>query len=160
MPRLERTQRGWTYGDTLLKAVCNIEDLKQRELHEYPDNPAYSDYFLTTDEWRLRVKVCRVRHVERNENAWHLQTLRNSDSVIYVMSGAGEALLERDRWVPVRTGDLVYSSAGVPHGIRVSESGNELWYLSVEGPGPLTIGDVDGRPHSVVGNGPPSDRKH
>src|SRR3954467_2434558 len=103
MPRLERTGSGWAYGDQLIRAVFNIEDIKQAELYEYPDNQEHADYFLTTNKWRLRVKACRLRHANSTPKPWHLQTLRTSDSVFYVMSGQGEALLKKDTWAPVRT---------------------------------------------------------
>ena len=160
MATLQRTESGWTFGDQLIRAVYNLDDVKERGIHEYPDNPEYSDYFLTTDDWRLRVKICCVRYTSTNENKWHLQTLRSSDSVLYIMSGEGEALIERDRWVPVREGDLIYSNAGQPHGVRVRKPDQEIWYVSVEGPGPVAIGDLNGRSTAVVGNGPPAGREH
>jgi quercetin dioxygenase-like cupin family protein len=157
--RLERN-RGWFQGDTLLKTMFNIEDIKQEKIHEYPDNPEYADYFLTKDDWRLRVKVCRIRHAPHNKNRWHLETNGHSDCAIYVMSGEGEALVEKNVWTPIRTGDVFHSSPGQPHGLRVTRPGQELWYISVTSPGPVSIGDVNGRLYQIVGNGPPKGRDH
>jgi mannose-6-phosphate isomerase-like protein (cupin superfamily) len=160
MSTLQRTERGWSFGDILIRAVSNIEDIKQWGVHEYPDNPEYADYFLTTDDWRLRVKVCRVRYAPDNQNKWHLETHLNSDCTFFIMSGEGEALLGKDKWVPVRRGDLVYANASQPHGIRATQPDQEVWYVSVTGPGPVAIGDVNGKPHTMVGNGPPEGREH
>jgi glyoxylate utilization-related uncharacterized protein len=160
MPTLERTEYGWTVGNQVIKPVYNFHDIRERGIEEYPDNPEYADYFLTTDDWRLRVKLCRIRFAAANDNPWHLQTLTHSDCSFYLLSGRGEALLDKDRWVPVQAGDLIYWNAGQPSGIRVSDSNDEIWYLSVEGPGPIAIADVDGNLHSVVGNGPPPERTH
>ena len=152
--------RGWVYGEHLLKAVYNLAEIQEAGLQQYDDNSEYSDYFLTTDEWRLRVKVCRVTYSADPGTPWHHQTLATSDCAIFVMSGTGEALLDTDRWERIRPGDLFYSQAGQMHGVRVCEPDQEIWYLSVEGPGPVVIGDVDGKPRAIAGNGAPDGRVH
>jgi mannose-6-phosphate isomerase-like protein (cupin superfamily) len=160
MPTLERKENGWALGDQLIKSAYNFSEIRTKGIHEYPDNPEYADYFLTTDDWRLRVKLCRIRFAADNDNRWHLQTLTHSDCSYYIFSGQGEALLDKDRWVPISAGDLIYWNAGQPSGIRVTDPAEEVWYLAVEGPGPVAIADVDGNLHSVVGNGPPPERTH
>ena len=160
MARLERKENGWMLGDTLVKAVYNIDDIKARGVHTYADNPEYADYFLTTDEWRLRAKVCRITYAPQNPNKWHLQTHGNSDSAFYIMSGEGEALVGPDKWSAIRPGDLYYANAGQPFGIRVTKAGDEVWYVHVAGPGPVSVGDLQGKLCDVVGNGAPAGREH
>jgi mannose-6-phosphate isomerase-like protein (cupin superfamily) len=84
------------------------------------DNPEYADYFLTADDWRLRVKICRVTYAPNNPNPWHLHFHSHSDTAHFIMSGDGEALMENDTWAPVQAGDLIYAKPGQVHGIRVT----------------------------------------
>jgi mannose-6-phosphate isomerase-like protein (cupin superfamily) len=160
MPAIERTPTGYMFGDALVKAIFNIEEVMKTGLHEYPDNPEYADYFLTADDWRLRVKICRVTYAPNNPNPWHLHFHSHSDTAHFIMTGDGDALMEKDTWAPVQAGDLIYAKPGQVHGIRVTRPDQEVWYVSVVGPGPVTIGDLSGRIIDVVENGPPAGRTH
>lgn len=160
MPTLVRTPTGYMLGDVLVKAMFNFDEIRQAGVHAYPDNPEYADYFLTGDDWRLRVKICRVTYAPDNRNRWHLHFHSHSDTAHFILAGEGEALMDKDTWAPVRAGDLIYAKAGQVHGIRVTQPGQEVWYISVTGPGPVTIGDLNGKLYAVVGNGPPPGRTH
>jgi quercetin dioxygenase-like cupin family protein len=79
--------------------------------------------------WRLYVTLSMLQ--PGNQKPRHVHP--EADSVIVVVAGEGEYLLDGDKARPVRTGDVCLAPAGEVHGMRNSGSETMKWLL-VEGP--------------------------
>jgi quercetin dioxygenase-like cupin family protein len=117
-------------------------------------NMEYGNSYISTDEEKLICKVCRVQYAPENTERGHHHTHPTSDTVHLIIEGEGEYLVEPDRWVPVKPGDLIYNKAGEAHGVRVTSPGQEVWYLAIEGPMPVIIETLDGRMKYVMAGQP------
>jgi quercetin dioxygenase-like cupin family protein len=133
--------------------ITNLKELTSGEVRRFNDE--YGNSYISTDDEKLICKVCRVDYAPENTDRGHHHFHPTSDTVHLILEGEGEYLVEPDRWVPVRPGDLIYNKAGEVHGVRAVSPDQPVWYLAVEGPMPVLIQTVDGTLRRYVMAGPP-----
>jgi quercetin dioxygenase-like cupin family protein len=91
--------------------------------------PGYFIKPVSIPGWRLYVTLSLLQ--PGNQKARHVHP--KADSVIVVVGGEGEYLVDGDEARPVRAGDVCLARAGEVHGMRNSGSETMKWLL-VEGP--------------------------
>jgi mannose-6-phosphate isomerase-like protein (cupin superfamily) len=62
----------------------------------------------------------------------------HADSVVVILEGEGEYILDKENTRSVKAGDVCFARAGQIHGVHNSGS-QTIRYLCVEGPGPLIV---------------------
>ncbi len=61
-----------------------------------------------------------------------------SDSMVFILEGEGEYILDENNTRSVKAGDVCFAPAGQVHGVHNSGKA-PIRYLCVEGPGPLVV---------------------
>jgi quercetin dioxygenase-like cupin family protein len=133
--------------------ITNLKDLMDGGVRQF--NAEYGNTYISTDEEKLLCKVCRVVYAPENAERAHHHVHPTNDTVHLILEGEGEYLVEPDRWVPVKPGDLIYTKAGEVHGVRAISPEQPVWYLAIEGPMPVLIETLDGTLRRYVLAGPP-----
>ena len=81
--------------------------------------------------------VALIAEIQPGMQKWgHVH--RGADSMVFILEGEGEYILDENNTRPVKAGDVCFAPAGQIHGVHNSGT-TVIRYLCVEAPGPLQV---------------------